>query len=171
MQRCKDEEDAKFKILTENIKLARDKKIPVKTTKLAYVDNYVKPPRNVMKKQTQYGTDRLATCSPAARVTSLNGIAANVAKVGDTRLKVAAAIRDSVPTRKLQVFNFLFSKKPKNTKRKTLKSLRAKFRAEACYECVFFSCSSSRRPKRSRPRVVARAMVYAFGSSQRAEKS
>lgn len=80
--------------------MSNEKKVPVKTTKLAYVDSYVKPPRNVIKKQHQHNTDIIATASPAARVASLNGISANAAKVGDTRLKVANAIRDSLPTRK-----------------------------------------------------------------------
>lgn len=89
-----------MQFLTKNIALRNKQKVPEKTTKLAYVDNYVKPPRGVQSKQIKYGTDRLATASPAARVPTLNGVAANIAKVGDTRLKVAAAIRDTVPTRK-----------------------------------------------------------------------
>lgn len=124
-QRCTDEEEAKFRSLTKTIKAAAEKKLPVKTTKLAYVDNYVKPPRNVMKKQTAYGTDRLAIATPAARVSTLNGVGANMAKVGDTRLRIAASIRDTVPARKfflcLFVFFFveqffLFSKKSVRTK-------------------------------------------------------
>lgn len=49
--RCLDEREAKLKILTANIKQAQDKSLPVRQTKLAYVDSVVKPPRNVARKQ------------------------------------------------------------------------------------------------------------------------
>lgn len=45
--RCLDERDAKLKALTANIKQAQDKSIPVRMTKLAYVDAVAKPPRNI----------------------------------------------------------------------------------------------------------------------------
>lgn len=51
-----DEREAKLKTLTANIKQSIDKSVPVRSTKLAYVDNIVKPPRNVLKKQAKYGT-------------------------------------------------------------------------------------------------------------------
>ncbi|XP_012543329.1 transcription elongation factor B polypeptide 3 [Monomorium pharaonis] len=54
--RCLDEREAKLKTLTANIKQSIDKSIPVRSAKLAYVDNVVKPPRNVLKKQAKYGT-------------------------------------------------------------------------------------------------------------------
>ncbi|XP_076645760.1 transcription elongation factor elongin A [Halictus rubicundus] len=54
--RCLDEREAKLKTLTANIKQSIDKSVPVRSTKLAYVDNIVKPPRNVLKKQAKYGT-------------------------------------------------------------------------------------------------------------------
>ncbi|KAG7208446.1 hypothetical protein KM043_014673 [Ampulex compressa] len=54
--RCLDEREAKLKTLTANIKQSIDKSLPVRSTKLAYVDNVVKPPRNVLKKQAKYGT-------------------------------------------------------------------------------------------------------------------
>ncbi|XP_043260818.1 transcription elongation factor B polypeptide 3 isoform X1 [Colletes gigas] len=54
--RCLDEREAKLKTLTANIKQSIDKSIPVRSTKLAYVDNVVKPPRNILKKQAKYGT-------------------------------------------------------------------------------------------------------------------
>ena len=59
--RCLDEREAKLKTLTANIKQSIDKSLPVRSTKLAYVDNVVKPPRNVLKKQAKYGT---ANCVP-----------------------------------------------------------------------------------------------------------
>lgn len=49
--RCIDEREAKLKALTANIKQAQDKSIPVRQTKLAYVDSVVKPPRSVARKQ------------------------------------------------------------------------------------------------------------------------
>jgi len=101
--RCKDEEDARFRTLTKKVKLSNEKKVPVKTTKLAYVDSYVKPPRNIVKKQHQYNTDIIATASPAARVSALNGMSSNAVKVGDTRLKVAAAIREALPQHNARV--------------------------------------------------------------------
>ncbi|XP_076162465.1 transcription elongation factor elongin A [Ptiloglossa arizonensis] len=59
--RCLDEREAKLKTLTANIKQSIDKSVPVRSTKLAYVDNVVKPPRNILKKQAKYGT---ANCVP-----------------------------------------------------------------------------------------------------------
>lgn len=56
LQRCLDEREAKLKALTANIKQSIDKSVPVRSTKLAYVDNIVKPPRNILKKQAKYGT-------------------------------------------------------------------------------------------------------------------
>lgn len=49
--RCLDEREAKLKALTANIKLAQDKSLPVRQTKLAYVDTVAKPPRNIARKQ------------------------------------------------------------------------------------------------------------------------
>lgn len=60
--RCLDEREAKLKTLTANIKQSIDKSVPVRSTKLAYVDNVVKPPRNILKKQVKYGT---ANATPA----------------------------------------------------------------------------------------------------------
>ncbi|KZC03778.1 Transcription elongation factor B polypeptide 3 [Dufourea novaeangliae] len=54
--RCLDEREAKLKTLTANIKQSINKSIPVRSAKLAYAENIVKPPRNVLKKQAKYGT-------------------------------------------------------------------------------------------------------------------
>ncbi|XP_044263156.1 transcription elongation factor B polypeptide 3-like [Tribolium madens] len=54
--RCLDERDAKLKALTANIKQAQDKSLPVRMTKLAYVDAVAKPPRNIARKQAKNGT-------------------------------------------------------------------------------------------------------------------
>ncbi|ENN76416.1 hypothetical protein YQE_07077, partial [Dendroctonus ponderosae] len=53
--RCLDEREAKLKALTANIKQSQDKSIPVRQTKLAYVDSVVKPPRNIARKQVKNG--------------------------------------------------------------------------------------------------------------------
>jgi elongin-A len=80
--------------LTKKVKHHQKIATPVKTTKMAYVDSAVKPPRNVASKQRQFGTERAKVVSPAARVSStMNGIGTNVAKAGDVRLKVPAGIR------------------------------------------------------------------------------
>lgn len=54
--RCLDEREAKLKALTANIKQSQDVKLPVRTTKLAYLDTVVKPPRNIAKRQAKNGT-------------------------------------------------------------------------------------------------------------------
>ena len=82
--------------LTENIKHSQTVAIPVRQTKLAYVDSMAKPPRNIIKKQNQYGTERKLVATPASRVSSLNNVASNVAKAGDARLRAQAAIRDTI---------------------------------------------------------------------------
>ncbi|GJQ74769.1 EloA [Trypoxylus dichotomus] len=70
--RCLDEREAKLKALTENIKLAQDKSIPVRQTKLAYVDSVVKPPRDVIRKQAKSGIiDKKPAVTPSSRLTSL----------------------------------------------------------------------------------------------------
>lgn len=98
--RLQDEQEAKFATLTKNIKAAQEKCVPVKKTKLAYVDSYVKPPRNVLKNQERYGTNRLATVSPATRVAALDGLGGgNLVRTGDAKLRVANAIREAVPAR------------------------------------------------------------------------
>uniref|UniRef100_A0A1Q3F2Q7 Uncharacterized protein n=2 Tax=Culex tarsalis TaxID=7177 RepID=A0A1Q3F2Q7_CULTA len=72
-----------------------EKVAPVRKTQLAYVDSAVKPPRSVISKQARFGTDRTPVVSPAARVASLKNASSNVAKAGDTRLKVAPGARDT----------------------------------------------------------------------------
>lgn len=94
--RCSEERDAKLRSLTQNIKMSQAEKVaPVRKTQLAYVDSAVKPPRSVISKQARYGTDRTPVVSPAARVAALKNATSNVAKAGDTRLKVAPGARDT----------------------------------------------------------------------------
>lgn len=61
--RCLDEREAKLKALTANIKQSIDKSVPVRSAKLAFVDNIVKPPRHVLKKQAKYGTSGSSSTS------------------------------------------------------------------------------------------------------------
>lgn len=54
--RCIEEREARLKGLTEGIKKKIEQAQPVRTAKLAYVDNPVKPPRNVLKNQLKFRT-------------------------------------------------------------------------------------------------------------------
>ncbi|XP_011332905.1 transcription elongation factor B polypeptide 3 isoform X2 [Ooceraea biroi] len=81
--RCLDEREAKLKTLTANIKQSIDKSVPVRSTKLAYVDNIVKPPRNVLKKQAKYGTANAtpATVSSVKKRLAVGGGATNATNI------------------------------------------------------------------------------------------
>lgn len=59
--RCCDEREAKLRSLTQNIKQSQEKSLPVRQTKLAYVDTFVKPPRAVARKQVRICYVRRAT--------------------------------------------------------------------------------------------------------------
>ncbi|XP_017493868.1 PREDICTED: transcription elongation factor B polypeptide 3-like, partial [Rhagoletis zephyria] len=94
--RCEEEKEQKLNSLTATIK--QSQKIiaaPVRKTQMAFVDSMVKPPRNVLRKQEQYGTKAKMVATPAARVAALSSVTPNAAKVGDTRLRVAATVRDA----------------------------------------------------------------------------
>nr|XP_014086705.1 transcription elongation factor B polypeptide 3 [Bactrocera oleae] len=94
--RCEEEKEQKLNSLTATIK--QSQKIiaaPVRKTQLAFVDSMVKPPRNVMRKQEQFGTKAKLVATPAARVAALSSVTPNAGKVGDTRLRVAATVRDT----------------------------------------------------------------------------
>lgn len=56
LQRCFEEREKKLKTITDSIKQSIDASQPVRSAKLAYVDNVVKPPRHVLKKQAKNGT-------------------------------------------------------------------------------------------------------------------
>lgn len=92
--RCSEEQESKLASLTENIKKTQVQSVPVKQTKLAYIDSTAKAPRNIRNKQIQFGTERKLITTPAARVASLSNVTSNIGQVGDTRLKVAAGSRD-----------------------------------------------------------------------------
>ncbi|KAJ6637272.1 Transcription elongation factor B polypeptide 3, partial [Pseudolycoriella hygida] len=93
--RCTEEREARFNSLTNTIKKSQTVAVPVKQTKLAYVNSAVKPPRGVIKKQNQFGTKSKLVATPAARVAALNNLSNNMAKPGDVRLRVAATLRDT----------------------------------------------------------------------------
>ncbi|RZF42933.1 hypothetical protein LSTR_LSTR000556 [Laodelphax striatellus] len=62
--RCFDEREKKFKELTEKVTQKKIiESIPIKKTKLAYVDSVVKPPRNVARKQAKFGTSSSSSSS------------------------------------------------------------------------------------------------------------
>ncbi|KAK9879041.1 hypothetical protein WA026_003847 [Henosepilachna vigintioctopunctata] len=74
--RCLDEREAKLKALTANIKQSQDKSLPVRTTKLAYVDSVAKPPRNIARKQKKRRhRSRKKRMTYISRVNCLRGIA------------------------------------------------------------------------------------------------
>ncbi|XP_050497932.1 transcription elongation factor B polypeptide 3 isoform X2 [Diabrotica virgifera virgifera] len=61
--RCLDEREAKLNAVTATIKQSQTVAIPVRTTKLAYVESeYVKPPRNVARKQRRKRKFKLGCC-------------------------------------------------------------------------------------------------------------
>lgn len=125
--RCTNEQEKRLSILTENIKHSQMVAVPVKQTKIAYLDSLVKPPRNVIKKQNQFGTERKLVATPAARVSSLSNVSGNVARVGDARLKTIAAIRD---TAQVAAFNPSALRGPKKAPlmAKTLQLMKGRFK-------------------------------------------
>lgn len=92
--RCAQEQEARLNSLTNNIKKSQSVAMPVRQTKLAYVDSLVKPPRSVIKKQHQFGTQQKLIATPAARVEALSSVTPNIARIGDARLKTLASMRD-----------------------------------------------------------------------------
>ncbi|XP_064550328.1 transcription elongation factor B polypeptide 3 isoform X1 [Drosophila montana] len=94
--RCEEEKERKLSTIAESIKASQKiSEAPVRKTQLAFVDSMVKPPRNVQRKQEQYGTKGKLIATPAARVAALSSVTPNAAKVGDARLRVLSTARDS----------------------------------------------------------------------------
>ncbi|EDV93006.1 GH18516 [Drosophila grimshawi] len=94
--RCEEEKERKLSVIAESIKASQKiSEAPVRKTQLAFVDSMVKPPRSVQRKQEQYGTKGKLIATPAARVAALSSVTPNAAKVGDARLRVLSAARDS----------------------------------------------------------------------------
>jgi elongin-A len=94
-ERCEREDVAKLNRLTKNIKHNQETTSNgVQKTKMAFVDSMVKPPRNIMRKQEIFGTNRKLIVSPAARTEGLKNIMPNMAMAGDARLRVSAGLRD-----------------------------------------------------------------------------
>ncbi|XP_074026421.1 transcription elongation factor B polypeptide 3 [Leptinotarsa decemlineata] len=69
--RCLDEREARLSAITANIKQSQDKSIPIRTTKLAYVDSVVKPPRNVARQQARNGIFDNRPVSTTAKLSAL----------------------------------------------------------------------------------------------------
>jgi transcription elongation factor B polypeptide 3 len=96
-ERCTKEDDEKLSRLTQNIKQHQEiTSNGIQKTKMAYVDQFVKPPRGIMRKQEQFGTNRKLVASPAARTEGLKHLMPNIVsgQRGDVRLRVAAGLRD-----------------------------------------------------------------------------
>ncbi|GAB6018874.1 hypothetical protein CHUAL_000532 [Chamberlinius hualienensis] len=77
------EREIKLKSITENITASMAKSVPVRQTKLAYVDCTAKPPRAVARQQAKFGTGRggpEATKSLSKKATLINTITANVSR-------------------------------------------------------------------------------------------
>ncbi|XP_073815529.1 transcription elongation factor elongin A [Musca autumnalis] len=93
--RCQEDEERRLSFLKDSIKASQKiAAAPVRKTQLAFVDSMVKPPRNVQRKQEQYGTQSKMVATPAARVAALQSVTPNAAKTGDQRLKVPSTVRD-----------------------------------------------------------------------------
>lgn len=72
--RCVDEREAKLRALTANIKQSQDKSLPVRQTKLAYVDSVVKPPRSIARKQQKNGytpDSKSPLITPSSRLSAI----------------------------------------------------------------------------------------------------
>jgi len=100
-ERCTKEEEEKLNRLTQNIKQHTETHTSsIQKTMLAFVDGAaVKPPRNIRKKQEQFGTNRRLVVSAAARTEGLKNIAPNITGSGDTRLRIAAGLRDDAQSK------------------------------------------------------------------------
>lgn len=104
-ERCTQEDQEKLDRLTQHIKHNQEvTSNGIQKTKMAYVDSMVKPPRNMMRKQEQFGTNHKLVVSAAARVDSLKRLIPNIAKPGDVRLRVAAGLRDDAQQGKMLLF-------------------------------------------------------------------
>lgn len=124
--RCLSEQEALLNRLTKNIKESQSVALPVRQTKLAYVDSMVKPPRSVIKKQNQFGTHTKLIATPAARVDALSSVATNIARIGDTRLKTLASIRDTAQAQPSS--NGAFKPKKAPLMAKTLQLMKGRFK-------------------------------------------
>lgn len=123
--RCEKEQEERLASLANNIKKSISVAIPVRQTKLAYVDTAVKPPRGIVKKQNQFGTHAKLVATPAARVDALSSVATNIARVGDARLRTSAAIRD---TAQAQPSNGALKPKKAPLMMKTLQLMKGRFK-------------------------------------------
>lgn len=123
--RCTTEQEEKLNSLANNIKKSQSVAIPVKKTKLAYVDSMVKPPRSIQKRQEQFGTARKLVATPASRTSGLNSVATNIARIGDVRLRTSTAIRD---TAQVQPSNANLKPKKAPLMAKTLQLMKSRYK-------------------------------------------
>ncbi|XP_031626904.1 transcription elongation factor B polypeptide 3-like [Contarinia nasturtii] len=90
--RCQSEQQARLNQITKKILKSQTVTIP-RQIKLANVDSMAKPPRNIIKKQNQLGTQRKMTATPAARVDALSSPAANYTRpTADTQPKTTSSM-------------------------------------------------------------------------------
>nr|XP_022305067.1 transcription elongation factor B polypeptide 3-like [Crassostrea virginica] len=66
-----DEKERKLKQIKNNISQSMAKAVPERTAKLAYIDSYVKPPREVRRQQMKYGTAGPSTGERAKKFSHL----------------------------------------------------------------------------------------------------
>lgn len=123
--RCVAEQEERLNNLTNNIKYSQSNAVPVKQTKLAVLDNMIKPPRSVLRKQQKFNTGKELIVSPAARVSSLSSIAPNITKSGDVRLKTVGLLRD---TAQASVSNGPVKPKKAPLMQKTLQFMKGRFK-------------------------------------------
>lgn len=104
-ERCTREDEEKLSRLTQNIKQNQETTSNgVQKTMLAFVDSMVKPPRNVMRQQEIFGTNRKVVVSAAARTEGLKNIMPNLVLAGDARLRVSAGLRDDAQNGEFNLF-------------------------------------------------------------------
>ncbi|KAJ8968994.1 hypothetical protein NQ314_001982 [Rhamnusium bicolor] len=72
-RRCLDEREAQLRAITANIKQFKDKSKPIPTSKLAYTESVVEPPKTIAKTQTKNGIlfDKKPAHTLASRIVAL----------------------------------------------------------------------------------------------------
>lgn len=69
----------------------------------------VKPPRNIQRKQEQFGTSHKKVTTPAARVASLSGIAPNIFKAAEHKVRINPSERDTAQASEFYIiFSFYY---------------------------------------------------------------
>lgn len=81
--RAQDERERKLKNVTANISASISKSKPVRKVKLAYVDSFAKPPRDVARKQAKNGTSIPGKTSSSSKANSGPASPANTTAAGN----------------------------------------------------------------------------------------